>query len=167
MIVTALPCLLAGPPATLEILPKEAMTVENGSPALYNIMVYDAAGNPTGDGRQVVNAWVSGGGVRVGVCESGGQWVCMGDWMGVGGEWVWVFVVVCVCEYVGGGWECVALCDECRCVALCDERQRSLCVTSQWVTLCGNGSLCVTSANGSRCVTSTNGSLCVSMGHCV
>ena len=39
--------------------PKEEVSLENGSPALYNIMVFDAAGNPTGDGRQVVNAWVS------------------------------------------------------------------------------------------------------------
>ena len=50
---------LAGPPATLEVQPKEEVSLENGSPAHYNIMVFDAAGNPTGDGRQVINAWVS------------------------------------------------------------------------------------------------------------
>ncbi|XP_076437622.1 structural maintenance of chromosomes flexible hinge domain-containing protein 1-like [Babylonia areolata] len=50
--------LLPGPPATLSVSPKEDLTIENGTSAQYDIMVYDAAGNATGDGRQIVNAWV-------------------------------------------------------------------------------------------------------------
>ncbi|KAL8609443.1 hypothetical protein ACOMHN_006630 [Nucella lapillus] len=49
--------LLPGPPATLSVSPKEEMTLENGSCADYTVTVFDAAGNPTGDGRQIVNVW--------------------------------------------------------------------------------------------------------------
>ena len=33
--------------------------MENGTAVSYSITVYDAAGNATGDGRQIINAWVS------------------------------------------------------------------------------------------------------------
>jgi hypothetical protein len=51
-------CIVLGPPAILDVSPKDDMTIENGSAAHYSLTVFDAAGNPTGDGRQIVNAWV-------------------------------------------------------------------------------------------------------------
>ena len=51
--------LLPGLAAKLNVEPEEDVTIENGSPAHYNITIYDVAGNATGDGRQVVNAWVN------------------------------------------------------------------------------------------------------------
>ncbi|KAK7480666.1 hypothetical protein BaRGS_00028138 [Batillaria attramentaria] len=46
--------LLPGPPASLSVMPEEEVTVENGSPACFNVQVFDAAGNATTDGKQVV-----------------------------------------------------------------------------------------------------------------